>query len=247
MATATVETGIVLRIPAEILGPGSLYEERRLALRKDWQKIVTAAQGIRVTDAESCEQATQAGRLLQASSKELELFYKPIKQQIDDLKKPVLAAEKEDLAAIDREKSRLGAEVTVYNREQQRIREEAERAAREAAEKAAREELLNRAVELEASGDAEQAAAVLEEPVMAPVVIQAVAAPRVAGQVSKATYKMRVVDMKKLLRAVLDGVIPIHAVTANESYLNNRARDDKEAFDIPGCELVKIESTHFRS
>src|SRR6202012_1584886 len=97
MPTQTMSTGaLVLQLPGELLGPGSEYEERRLALRKEWGPIVEAGQKVQVKDALSCEEAVNLGRLLQASGKEIENFKKPVKSQIDALKKPVLAAENAD-------------------------------------------------------------------------------------------------------------------------------------------------------
>lgn len=248
MASIATQTGIVLRVPGELLGPGSEFEERRLALRQDWQKIVLAAKNIKVTDAASCEEATRLGRVLQASAKEVELFYKPVKAAIDELKKPVLDYEREDISQITVEKTRLGAEITEYNAEQERIREIAERAAREAAEKAAREALLEHAVALAESGDNEAADAMLEDPIVPPpVVIQRGAPVRVTGQVAKSTYWVEVVDEKALIKAVAEGRAPAQAITVDMGYLNRRANLDGEAFNVPGCKLNKKVSTFFRS
>ena len=242
-----IEAGIVVKVPAEVLGPGSEYAIRRTERRKDWDRVVLEAKAVTVTDAESCEKATQAGRVLQASGREVEEFYRPVKQQIDSLKKPVLADEAADFAAIDTEKKRLGAEITEFNRKQAAIRAEEERVAREAAEKQAREELLARAVELEASGDHEQAEAVLDEEVVTSVVIQNTAPPRAAGQVSKVAYSMEITNLAELVKAVAAGKAPVLAVVADEAWLNAKARLDKEAYSVPGTKLMKKEGTHFRS
>lgn len=249
MATSTMSTGaLVLQLPGELLGPGSEYEERRIALRKEWEPIVEAAKKVKVLDGQSCEEAVNLGRLLQASGKEVETFYKPIKTQIDSLKKPVLAAENADNAVIDAEKKQLGEQITKYNAEQRRIREEQERVAREAAEKQAREDALNRAIELEEQGQLEQSKAILEETVHAPaIVIQQTAPPRAAGQVGKFTYSMEVLDERKLLEAVLKDRTLLPAITINAGWLNRKAGLDKEGFSVPGCKLVKKETTHFRA
>jgi hypothetical protein len=240
-------TEIIVQIPAEFLGPESEYARRRIALRRQWGELVEAAKRITVTDAASCEEATKAGRVLQASLKELDSFYTPIKREIDAIKKPVLANEAEDTAAINDQKIRLGAEITRFNHEQERIRREAERAAREAIERQAREEALARAVELEAEGDLQAAEALLDEPVTAPVIIQAAQPPKVSGQVAKVAYSMEVTDLKLLVKAVANGEAPLAAIQANESFLNGRARLDREAYAIPGTKLVRKEATHFRS
>lgn len=249
MATSVISnSAIELKLPPEILGPGSEYEERRLALRKDWQPVVERAKQVQVIDAATCEEAVNLGRTLQVATKEVETFYKPIKSQIDALKRPILAAENEDNLAISTQKNQLGSQITKFNAEQQRIRDEQERVAREAAEKQAREDALNRAIELEEAGQLEQSAAVLEETEHAPaVIIQRTAPPRTAGQVGKTVYKARVDDPMKLIKAIAEGKVPMAAIEIKQGWLDRRADADKEAFDLPGCSLLKTQSTHFRA
>lgn len=247
MATSMVgNNALTLQLPAELLGPGSEYEERRIALRKEWLPAVEAAKAIKVIDGETCEEAVRHGRFLQNATKAVEEFYKPVKQQIDALKKPVLAAESEDSAAIEAQKKQLGEQITKYNAEQRRIREDQERVAREAAEKQAREDALNRAIELEEQGQLEQSKAILEEPVVTSVVVQSTT-QRVAGQVGKVAYAAEVIDVRILVEAALKDRTLMPAIRIDEAWLNRKAALDKESFSIPGVRLVKRETTHFRS
>ena len=249
MGTVTIEGALVLRVPVELLGPGSEYEKRHLALKKDIQQLVLdSSKIVQVTTPEELENANNAGRVLQASTKEVELFYKPLKQQVDAFKAPLLAHEKEFAGPVDVEKKRLGGLITGYMQEQERQRQEAERVAREAAEAAAREEALNRAVEIESADGKEAAEQFLEEPLMvAPVVIQAEAPVKMAGQVSRMTYSATVLDLRALLKAVVEGKAPLQCVVADESYLNGKARLEKDGFNVPGVRLNKTPSTNFRS
>lgn len=241
------QTGIVLNVSPELLGPGSAYEERRVALRAEYGPIILAASKITVDSVEAYKKANEFGRLLQAASKETEAFFKEVKVQIDAIKKPVLAAEKEHINPLEEEKLRLGREITNWDIKVRREREEEERKAREEAEKQAREEQLQRAVELEAAGELQQAEAILDEPVyVPPVIIQAPTAPKTVGKVSRVTYRAKVTDLKALVRAVADGKAPLGAIMANESYINKQAGNDKENFSMPGCELVRDEASHFR-
>lgn len=246
MATTGTQE-IVLTSPAQLVGPGSVFDQRRTELQKEVAGILAESKKIVVNSPEMAEKATAAGRVLMVARRERELFFKNIKSQVDDLKRPILAAEKQDCGELEAESFRLGEELTRYNAEQRRLRESAERAAREAAEAAAREELLNRAIELETAGDAEQAEQVLAEPVFAPVVIQAVTPPKVAGQVGKLTYGAEVVDLMALVKAVAAGTVPLQAIKADESYIGGLARVQKDGFVLAGCRLTKKESTHFRS
>ena len=248
MGTAVAEKALVLSIPPTLLGSGSEYEKRLLALRKDVNQLVLdASKIVQVTTPEELENANNAGRVLQASTKEVENFYKPLKQQVDAFKAPLLAHEKEFAGPIEAEKKRLGSLITSYNQEQERIRQEAERKAREEAEKAAREEALARAVELEAAGDSEAAEQVLNEPIQAPVVIQQESPVRMAGQVGKTVYSCVVTDVKALLKAVAEGKAPMQCFSLDQGWLNKKATLEKEGFSLPGCKLDKQASTHFRS
>jgi hypothetical protein len=248
MATAALEHALVLSIHPEIVGPGSEYEQRRLALKHEYDVVLVEAQ--RVTAIQSQEQADNAnnlGRLLQAATKDADLFFAPIKRQIDSIKAPVLADEKSFLGVIEATKKRLGTLLTTWNAECERKRLEQERQEREAAERQDREEKLARAIELEQAGDVVAAAQVLDEPVFSPVVTQSVAPAKVAGQVGKVTYSASVDNLLTLVKAIAEGKAPLQAVQANESYINGKARLEKEAFVLPGCKLVKNAGTHFRA
>lgn len=244
----TLNGAIVLKVPVEILGPGSDYEKGRIELKKQYDAILAQAKKVEaITTSEEAENANNLGRMLQAASKDSESFFKPIKQQIDSFKKPVLEDEKKFTSPIDEEKRRLGSLITEWNEKLRKEREEEERKAREAAEKAAREEMLARAIELEQSGETEAAEHVLEEPIMAPVIVQSAAPVKVSGQVEKTVYKAQVIDVKALLKAVLEGRAPMACITVDEGFLNRKAGLDKEGFNVPGCRLIKSASTHFRT
>lgn len=249
MATTIVQSNaIVIKSPAELLGPASPYEQRRVELRKEYAASLASAKTITVNSLESCEEAVSHGQLLQVAVTETEKFFKAIKQQIDNIKKPVLEAEKKDIGPYNVEKDRLGREVTVWRAEQRRIQAESERKAREEAEAAAREAQLLAAIDLEELGDTQGAVQLLEEPVFTPpVVVRAEAPVKMAGSVGKLSYSTRLVDLRELLKAILEGKAPLEAITWNESHCNALARVQKESFHMPGVELQKTESTHFRA
>lgn len=255
MATTTIEGQLVLSIPPTLLGPGSDYAKRHSALKKDVDQLVLDASKItQVTTPEELENANNAGRVLQTSTKEVETFYKPLKQQVDAFKAPLLMHEKEFAGPLDAEKRRIGGLITTYNQEQERKRQEAERIAREAAEaearKAAEDVQLAEAALLQAAGDDDGAEELLSKPVqvdVAPVVIQAEAPVRMAGQVSKVTYKCVVTDVKVLLKAVASGAAPMNCFSLDQGWIDKKAALDKDGFSLPGCRLDKQAGTHFRS
>ena len=90
MGTQTINGALVITIPPTLLGPGSEYERRQVALKKDVDRLLADAQKItQVTSAEEEENANNAGRVLQVESKEIENFFDPVKRQINDFKAPV--------------------------------------------------------------------------------------------------------------------------------------------------------------
>jgi hypothetical protein len=200
-----------------------------------------------IETAEQAEEATQYGQVLQNGTKEMEVFFKGVKSQIDSIKAPVLAAEKEDVGPLNKEKARLGGLLTTYQAAERRKREEEERIAREAAEKQAEEETLQRAIELAAAGEEEAADAVLEEPIIAAPVVIPASAPKPTGSVTRKNYDIEVTDLKALVAAVAAGKLPLLCISANESFIRNQAKAMKEAFSMEGVKLVVTESTSFRS
>jgi hypothetical protein len=252
MTEATLEkaksTAIILANAGELLGPDSPYDQGRRALKKEYGSVLTNAKEFKeITSHEDAEKAAQFGRLLQVASQETESYFKRVKVQIDNIKKPVLEAEKQDIGAYAEEKMRISRLQVAWDQQVRREREESDRIAREAAERQAREDRLNEAVALESMGEAEQAEAVLDEPIYTPpVVTQVASAPRIQGKVAKVSYSAKVTNLMDLVRAVAAGKAPIQSLVANESFINAQARAFKDGFSLPGCELQREESVHYR-
>lgn len=240
---------LVLPKVVEILSPGGEYTRGRLALRKEHGVVLENAKKVlAINSAEEAETATGYGRLLQAATGESATFYKGFKQQIDAIKAPVLSDEHQDVDAYEAEKKRLGGLLTMWNRKVREEQEAEERKAREEAVRKAQEEQLLRAIEVESIEGTEAGEAVLQEPLMPlPSVPLSRSFAKPKGSVAKVTYTAQVDNPMELLKAIVDGKVPINAIEINQSWLNTRARSDMEAFSIPGCRLKKDDGTHFRS
>ena len=244
----TNSTELVLTQMVTLLGPEGDYEKRKIALRNEYGPIVASAAKITaITNEEEAQEAANHGRLLQAGTKELETFFKSIKSKCDAIKNPILADEKVANKPLDDEKKRLGTLVGAWNEEVRRKALEAQRKAEEEARKQAEEEALQRAIELAAAGEDEASDAVLAEPIVAAPVVVAAPVSRPTGSVGRKYYKCKVTNFKALVAAVAAGTVPIQALEANQSFLNNQADQFKEAFAFPGCELDTTSSTSFRS
>ena len=95
---------------------------------------------------------------------------------------------------------------------------------------------MNRAIELEQSGDKEAAEQVMNKPLqVAPVVIQQEAPVRMTGQVSGLKYKCIVTDVKVLLKAVASGAAPMQCFVLDQGWLDRKAGLDKDGFDCLGA------------
>jgi hypothetical protein len=247
-AIASTSTALVLAQVVEFLAPSGDYEKRKIALTSEYAQIVVSAAKITaITTQEEAQEAANHGRLLQNGTKEFESFFKAIKVKCDAIKNPILADEKVANAPLDAEKKRLGTLLTAWNQEVQRKAQEAQRKAEEDARKQAEEDALQRAIELAAAGEDEASEAVLDEPIVAAPVVVQVPVSKPTGSVGRKYYKCKVTDFKALVAAVAAGTVPIQALEANQSFLNNQAENFRDAFSYPGCELDTTTSTSFRA
>lgn len=238
---------LIKPLEGEILGPDSPFSENRTVLKKEWSPIVESAKAINIVSVDSHEMAVGHGKLLQQSTKNLEEFYKPIKKQIDALKKIVLDAEKADTTAITSVKEALGLKVQAWNKEQDRILAEAMRIAAQQARKEAEERRIAEAIAAEGDGDKEEAERILNEtPLSAPSIVQTTRVKR-SGEVEKTTWTAQVDNLLDLIKAVAGGEVPVFAVMANQPWLNSQASDYREGLSYPGVSVHSSTKTHFRS
>jgi hypothetical protein len=247
-AIAESSMALVLNQVVEYLAPSGDYELRKIALKNEYAPIVaSAAKIVAITTPEEAQEAANHGRVLQAGKKEIEAFFKPVKQKIDGIKAPILADEKALSNPLETEKARIGVLQAEWDAEVERRDRERQRLAEEAAKKQAEDDVLQRAIDLAASGEEEASEALLSEPVVAaPVVVQSIAS-RPTGSVKRKYYKCIVTNFKALVEAVAAGKVPILALQANESFLNNQADQFKEGFSFPGCVLDTTTSMSYRS
>ncbi len=132
-------------------------------------------------------------------------------------------------------KQRFLAEQQKREAEAERLRLELE--AKLKAEAAERQ--LDEAIALEGAGHADEAEQVLNEPTSAPSVAMEAVRHKVMPKLGKTStsgrWKCVEADLKKLARAVADGVVPTSYILANATVLDARAAADKTGFNVPGC------------
>lgn len=169
--------------------------------------------------------------------------YKIGKAKMDEFCNPLKDAE-----------SNIKNEILCFSREQERIRLETEAKARREAEEAARkdkERLEKEAEEAAGEGRAEefeQKAAAAEEVTVEdhmPVAQPTPSTPK--GTTVKDKWKAEVIDLRALVKAVHEGIVPINAIKADEVYLGQRARSDKGSLKIPGVRVYNEGSVSIRT
>lgn len=166
-----------------------------------------------------------------------------------DMKAPILdAGRKIDglfnpmIDVCKRAAALLQPKILSYDRELAAARAEMQRKLQIEAD-AQKKQLEDQAEKLQAAGATEAAAAVKEASTMvsAPQIPIAVSTAA-RSTVTRVTWSAEVVDLMALVKAVAGGTAPLSALQADMTYLNGRARVDKDNLAIPGVKAVPNES-----
>lgn len=203
------------------------------------------ASELRVIDAESYQDAAEFTLDLRAMRKEIDATFNPIIQKAHEVHKEALAQKKKIMDPVETAQRIVDGKISEYHEaEKRRVGEENERLRREAEERALREEeerRLAEAVRMEADGNRAMAEALLDAPVIAPVVLAptvASQAPKVDGLSIAILYSAEVENLMVLVQAVAHGRAPLGLLQVNQAALNGMARALKDAFSVPGCRVV---------
>jgi len=212
------------------------------------------AKAITITNAETYTQAANFKITLAGWRKKIVDEFGPMKEAAHKAHKAITAKEGEYLKPITEAEATLKTAIMKWQDEQERLRRieqarleaearaaaEADRKRREeeaaAIRKAEEEAALNAAI---AAGQDDVAELPPVEAYIEPVayVPPPIAAPTyeaVKGLGITRRWGAEVTDIKKLCRAVADGVVPETYVLPNQVALNQRAQADKQAMMIPG-------------
>lgn len=161
------------------------------------------------------------------------------------------------IAGFEHVRDTLAPRLSMFRREQERQRRAAELAAQEAQRKAAEEarqrevEALERAAAEAAAHDnpveAKTLTAIAEEVKIAPVPVAPIKAVKRettgTGRTTYATnYRAEVTDLVALIKAIIAGKVPVQAVVANQTFLDNQATQFKTALEWPGVQVVSVET-----
>lgn len=179
-------------------------------------------------------------------------FVDPLDEAIENLSRRYATFKREADEAAERERRRLEKEA--QDRERARLQEEADRLAAEAKAKEeaalmaeSREQaslLETQAEELKTTADeVRQEAATVQAPVLP---VRPAVAPA-KGITVKANWCHEVTDLMALVKAVAAGTVSIQAICANDVYLRQRAKADKNTIQIPGVRFYDAGTVSTRS
>lgn len=165
-----------------------------------------------------------------------ETFDEPIKQA-HTTHKSILAAKKKHTEPLTRAERVIKAGITSYRSEQRAIQEEREQRLREQARKKEEERMLAEAQELEAAGQAEEAEALIEQPVYSPPVVLP-KEKKVQGISTRTVWKWHLRNKS---------VLPKQYLTVDVVALNKVVAALGQQCDIPGIEVYCEEIVSARS
>lgn len=198
------------------------------------------AKAIVILNADDYKRAADFKITLAGWRKKITEEFAPMKEAAHKAHKAITAKEGEYLKPITDAEATLKASIIKWQDEQERLRR-IEQARLEAEARAAAErERQQREEEALQTAIAEGTEEVYVEP--APYVPPPIAAPtyeKVTGLGITRRWGAEVTDIKKLARAVADGVVPESYVLPNQVALNQRAAADKNSLLIPGVRAIQ--------
>lgn len=194
--------------------------------------------------------AAELGRGIAQLDKQIEDFFKPMKEAAFKAHREICKKETEVRGPLEQAKKYLSSQIGTFDAEQERIhREEEARLQREADAEAerlanlqAQDQAIEDAIELEAEGDTAAAEAVLNNPV--PVVAQAAPViverqmPKVAGVSKSSIWKFRIDNPDEVPRLLC---IP------DEKAIGNIVKALRGKTKIPGVTVFEDHGARFRA
>lgn len=198
-----------------------------------------------ITDDETLQRAADEVTRIAGVRKTIAAKFEKIKTPQYQAWKATVALEKEVDTPYANAETKLRAAALDFNRERQRIAEEARIKAEDETRRKADEERLKLASAHAETGDQKKADEILDDPFYVPPAPVPTTAPaKIKGMSFTKTWRAEVFDLKALCRAVADGTVEETAVSPNWEVLNGIAKALKKEFKkYPGVRAIEVEST----
>lgn len=206
------------------------------ALMQDAEKTLQLVRDYQIQTAADYEGAAEQLKAIKSKAKSLDEQRKAITKPLDDAKQQVMNLFRPPLQFLADAESLIKRGMADFQREQERLRLEAQRKAEEQARKE-QERLARRAKQAAEKGQADKAEqlAMQAQMVQAPVV--AFEKPKAAGVSVRKNWKADVVDFDALVKAVAAGKAPARLLMVNTTELNKIAKALQADTDIPGVRV----------
>lgn len=192
--------------------------------------------------------AAEYGRAIVSLDKEVEAFFKPMKEAAAKAHKEICTKENSVRKPLEEAKRYLSGQIGNFDQEAERerraeearIQEQLRLDAEADAKRRADEQAIADAIELEAQGDKQGAEAVLNNPapvaVHVPAVVLPTQVPKAEGVSGSKVWKYRVTD---------EAAIPREYLMVDEKKLGQIVRALKDKTSIPGIEAYSVNGARF--
>ena len=178
--------------------------------------------------------------------KQIEAEFKPSKEATDKAHKAVVAMERKYVAPLAEAEKIIKGSMATYSAEQERERRAEQARLQEIARRQEEDKRLAEAEYLAACGEEKAAEARLDAPIAVPVVV-APPPPRAEGVSFRDLWSAEVVDLGALIKHVAAHPEWANLLTPNMTALNQLAKAQKEALNMPGVRALCSRSTAVRT
>lgn len=197
---------------------------------KSTSLTVQARQFPAIRDADQYRDAVNLGRSLKAMINGITDFWTPLISSAYAQHKALVARRNSMTSPVEGALNVIDDLTKAFDREQERVRQEAERACAAELKRMADEVAMQTASSLQEAGDAAGAQQVIEQAITAPPppVIMPKMVPKVAGKTTRDNWKFRIVN---------ESLIPREYMEPAESKIGQVVRALKEKANIPGIQV----------
>ena len=182
-------------------------------------------------------------KLLADMERQIKDFFKPHKENAWKAHNALVEAEDNELIKVRTLKNKLSSLMLTFKQTFELEQEKKRLAEQRVLEEIEKKKNAEIAKELKAKGLAELAKEIKNREVNVIVKKEELKSDNLS---TRKTYKANVIDKMALVKAVAEGRIPIMAVDANMTFLNNQARMLKNELKYDGVEVVEESGITYR-
>lgn len=227
------------------------------ALAVEANALVRSASAITITDTASYADALEFGSVVKSLQKKITDFFAPHKKRAHEAWRGLCDEETQQLEPTKRAESIVKAKAIEWQRTERRRIAEEERVRQEAARRQAEERALAEAIAAEAEGDDATAAAILDEPIVAPVPVTPLrAVPKVAEAATTKRWALNeeATNLEALVRFIagVPAASPlarpdlISLLSLNTKAARQMITAHRDRFNVPGVVAYEDEGISLR-